>query len=167
MPRAVLLEPPAIDRASPPPEKEPPMRSRVLSRRSVRSIAIFLPALSSTLIAQTGSIIGRVTDAATQRPLADVRLAVAGTTLSTLTNAQGEYRLVNLRPGLTTVTAFHLGYKAAGDTVRLTAGKTDTLNFGLSASLVTLSELVITGTAGNQERRAQSAQVASISAAQI
>jgi TonB-linked SusC/RagA family outer membrane protein len=37
----------------------------------------------------------------------------------------------------------------------------------MTASLVTLSEVVITGTAGNQERRAQSAQVASINAAQL
>jgi TonB-dependent starch-binding outer membrane protein SusC len=143
------------------------MFSRVLSYRSVRSIAILSSVLSSPLFAQTGTIVGKVTDAATRRPLADVRLAIAGTQLSTVTNTQGDYRFVNLRPGLITVTAFRIGYKAVGDTVRLAAGQTDTLNFQPTASLVTLSELVITGTAGNQERRAQSAQVASLSAAQI
>jgi TonB-linked SusC/RagA family outer membrane protein len=143
------------------------MPPRVLAGRSLWSITILFPVLSSALFAQTGSIVGKVTDAATQRPLPDVRLAVAGTTLSVVTNAQGDYRFVNVRPGLTTVNAFHLGYKAVGDTVRLVGGQTDTLNFRLSPSLVTLSELVITGTAGNQERRAQSAQVASISAAQL
>ncbi len=37
----------------------------------------------------------------------------------------------------------------------------------MSASLVTLSELVVTGTAGNQERKAQAAVVASVSAADV
>jgi TonB-linked SusC/RagA family outer membrane protein len=143
------------------------MHPRVLARRSLLSIPILLPLLSSTLFAQTATIVGKVTDAATQRPLPDVRLAVAGTTLSVVTNAQGDYRFVNVRPGPTTINAFHLGYKAVSDTVRLVGGRTDTLNFRLTPSLVTLSELVITGTAGNQERRAQSAQVASISAAQL
>ena len=103
------------------------MFSRVLSCGSVRSIAILSSVLSSTLFAQTGTIVGKVTDAATQRPLADVRLAISGTQLSTVTNAQGDYRFVNLRPGLITVTAFRIGYKAVGDTVRLAAGQTDTL----------------------------------------
>jgi TonB-linked SusC/RagA family outer membrane protein len=123
--------------------------------------------LGSGLLAQTGTIAGKVTDAATQRPVADVRLTVPGTALVTLTNTEGEYRIVNLQPGRVTVVASRLGYRAARDTVRVTAGETATLNFQLSQSLVTLSELVVTGTAGNLERRAQSAQVASLSADEL
>jgi TonB-linked SusC/RagA family outer membrane protein len=62
---------------------------------------------------------------------------------------------------------FKIGYKAVGDTVRLQPGQTVTKNLEMTGSLVTLSEVVVTGTAGNQERRAQSAQVASVNAAQI
>ena len=91
------------------------MFSRVLSYRPVRSIAILSSVLSSPLFAQTATIVGKVTDAATQRPLADVRLSVAGTQLSTVTNAQGDYRFVNLRPGLITVTAFRIGQGSYGN----------------------------------------------------
>jgi TonB-linked SusC/RagA family outer membrane protein len=126
-----------------------------------------MTALSSELLAQTGTITGKVTDAANQRPLSDVRVTVIGTALSSLTNAEGDYRLTNLRPGKVTIQVFRLGYRTGGDTVRVAAGQTATLNISLAASLVTLSELVITGTAGNQERKAQSAQVASISAPQL
>jgi TonB-linked SusC/RagA family outer membrane protein len=108
-----------------------------------------------------------VTDASTRAPVANVRVTVAGTALSTQTNAEGDYRLVNLRPGRLTIAAFRLGYRAAGDTVRVAAGQTATFNIELTPSLVTLSEVVVTGTAGNQERRAQSAQVASLSATQL
>jgi TonB-linked SusC/RagA family outer membrane protein len=129
--------------------------------------AVALVSLASNVWAQTGSITGKVTDAASQQPVADARVTVIGTALSTQTNAEGDYRLTNVRPGRATVQIFRLGYKAAGDTVRVAAGQTVTLNIRLAQSLVTLSELVITGTAGNQERRAQSAQVASISAPQL
>ena len=143
------------------------MFSRASSSRTVLSAVAMLSALSSALYAQTGTITGKVTDGATRRPIADVRVTVAGTALATLTNTEGDYRLVNLRPGRMTLALFRLGYKAAGDTVQIVAGQTLTRDIQLTASLVTLSELVITGTAGNQERRAQSAQVTSISAAQL
>ena len=143
------------------------MFSRAYVYRSFLPAVAVIAALSSELVAQTGTIVGKVTDAATQRPLGEVRVTIAGTALSTQTNSEGDYRLVNFRPGRLTVAMFRLGYKAAGDTVRVTAGQTATLNMRLTPSLVTLSELVITGTAGNQERRAQAAQVASISAPQL
>ncbi|MCC6931202.1 MAG: SusC/RagA family TonB-linked outer membrane protein [Gemmatimonadaceae bacterium] len=119
------------------------------------------------LQAQTGTIVGRVTDAATQGPVAEARVTVVGTALVTSTNASGDYRLVNVRPGRVTITVFRLGYKAAGDTVRVQSGETVTLNVAMTASLAKLSEVVVTGTAGNQERRAQSAQVASLTVAEI
>jgi len=135
--------------------------------RSVLPAVALLAALSSKAVAQTGTVSGKVTDASTNRPIADVRVTAAGTALATVTNAEGDYRLAGLRPGRVTIAIFRLGYKAARDTINVDANQTVTLNVQLSASLVTLSELVVTGTAGNQERRAQSAQVASISAAQL
>ncbi len=108
-----------------------------------------------------------MTDAATQQSIADVRVTVLGTTLVALTNATGDYRIANVAPGRAILAVFRLGYRASRDTVNLEAGQTLTHDVKLGASLVTLSELVVTGTAGNQERRAQSAQVASIAADQI
>lgn len=143
------------------------MSVRAFPNRSFLSAVAFVTVLSSELVAQTGTVTGKVTDAANQRPLADVRVTVIGTALSTQTNTEGDYRLTNLRPGRLTIQVFRLGYRAGGDTVRVVAGQTTTLNIRLAQSLVTLSELVITGTAGNQERKAQSAQVASISAPQL
>ena len=143
------------------------MSVRAFPSRSFLSAIALMTALSSELLAQTGTIAGKVTDAANQRPLGEVRVTVIGTALSTQTNTDGDYRLTNLRPGKVTIQVFRLGYRTGGDTVRIVAGQTATLNIRLAQSLVTLSELVITGTAGNQERKAQSAQVASISAPQL
>ena len=142
------------------------MDVRTLFRRT-RSLNWLILAFPSALAAQTGVIVGKVTDRASRLPIPEVRVVVPGTTLETQTNTNGEYRLNNVRAGRTAVGVFKIGYRAGSDTVRVIAGQTSTLNFDLGASLVTLSEVVVTGTAGNQERRAQAAQVASINAAAL
>lgn len=140
------------------------MLSRVHSVRTAIVAVAMWPTFGA---AQTATITGKVTDASTKAPLAEVRVAIAGTALATQTNAAGDYRLTNVRPGRVTMQTFRLGYKAAGDTLRAVAGQTHTVNFSLTQSLVSLSEVVVTGTAGNQERRAQSAQVASLTVPQL
>jgi TonB-linked SusC/RagA family outer membrane protein len=144
-----------------------PAFSRALSRVWLPALAGLLLTVPAALIAQTGTITGKVTDGANGAPIADARVTIGGTALATITNATGEYRLVNVRPGRMTVAVFRLGFKAAGDTVRVAAGQTVTFNVVMAATAATLSEVVVTGTAGNQERRAQSAQVASLSASEI
>jgi TonB-linked SusC/RagA family outer membrane protein len=115
----------------------------------------------------TGVIVGTVVDRSSRAPLADVRIYVPGTTLSAATNTRGEYRLTNVTPGRPQVGVLRIGFRAASDTVRVTAGATATLNFELVPSLTTLSEVVVTGTVGNQERRAQAAQVSSVAATDV
>lgn len=143
------------------------MLVRMLTRRWALSIAVLLMALPTTLLAQAGTIAGKVVDRATRQPLAGARIVIPGTALETQTNRDGEYRVTNLQAGRTSVGVLRLGYKGMSDTVRVVAGQTASLDFAMTASLVTLSEVVVTGTAGNQERRAQSAQVASINASDV
>jgi len=132
-------------------------------------VVVALLALSplSVAMAQTGTIVGKVTDVATKQPISDVRLVLSGGAAETQSNKDGEFRLVNVKAGSVIVAAFRLGYKTKADTLTVAAGQTATANFQMTASLVTLSELVVTGTAGNQERKAQAALVASVSAADI
>ncbi|MBK8249828.1 MAG: SusC/RagA family TonB-linked outer membrane protein [Gemmatimonadetes bacterium] len=138
-----------------------------LSHWSWRAFALAL-VISSPTAAQTGgTIAGRITDRTTGAPLADSRVVVVGTTLETITNERGEYRLLNLRPGRVQLSAMRIGYRASSDTLQVAAGQSVTKDFTLAATLTTLSDVVVTGTVGNQERKAQSAVVASISATDI
>lgn len=123
--------------------------------------------LASSVFAQTGTVTGKIVDRASSQPIADARVFVTGTALEVSSNAQGDYRLVNVRPGRAQIVVLRLGYRAAQDTVTVVAGQTLTKNFELSQSLTTLADVVITGTAGNQERRAQSAQIATVPTAEI
>jgi TonB-linked SusC/RagA family outer membrane protein len=143
------------------------MLARALSRCRALSLILLISALPAALAAQTGTIVGKVTDRASRLPIPDARIVVPGTTLEALSNKDGDYRLNNVRAGRVTVGVFKIGHRAGSDTVRVVAGQSVTANFDLAASLITLSEVVVTGTAGNQERRAQAAQVASLDAAAL
>lgn len=122
---------------------------------------------ANSLFAQTGTVSGKIVDRASSQPIADARVFVTGTALEVSSNAQGDYRLVNVRPGRVQIVVLRLGYRAAQDTVTIVAGQTLTKNFELSQSLTTLADVVVTGTAGNQERRAQAAQVSTVPTAEL
>ena len=144
------------------------MSHRASMLRLAQLVAVLLLVLPSrALFAQTGTITGKVTDAATSQAIADARVIVRGTTLEAQTNRDGEFRLVAVRTGSAVVGVFRLGYKATTDTVRVASGQTVTMTVQMTASTVNLSQIVVTGTAGNQERKAQAAVVASVSAADI
>ena len=143
------------------------MRVRLHFRPSWSGAVALLLLPAAAAMAQTGIIVGKVTDAATKQPIGETRIVLSGAAAVTQTNQDGEYRLVNVRPGTLIVAAFRLGYKTKADTIKVVGGETATANFAMSANLVTLSELVVTGTAGNQERKAQAALVASVSAADV
>ena len=139
--------------------------ARVAVRRVMLSSFALLAVPFVALSAQTGSIAGKVTDKTSQRPLEDARVVVPGTTLEARTNSAGEYRFMSVRPGRVVIGVYRLGFKAMSDTIAVVAGRPTTHDFEMTASLVTLSELVITGTAGNLERKAQAALVSSVSVA--
>lgn len=110
----------------------------------------------------TGSIAGTITLRSATQPLGDVRVVVNGTAIIVYTNAQGEYRVPAVPAGVAQITVYKVGYQAASDTIRVLIGQIATLDLTMALSRVQLSDVVITGTAGNQERRAQSAVVTSV-----
>lgn len=139
----------------------------IICRLAVIGAVLLVALPSRALLAQTGTISGKVTDAATALPVADARVVISGTTFEAQTNKDGDYRLTNVKPGRTGVSVFRLGYKASRDSVVVVAGQTASLNIKMTQSVINLSEVVVTGTAGNQERKAQAALVASVKAADI
>lgn len=143
------------------------MSHRLSITRWAAAVASLVLAGSLGAQTPTGTVTGKVIDAATKLPISDVRVVVVGTQFAAPTNKDGEYRLVNVRAGAVTIGVLRIGYKSMQQPVTVVAGQTATLNFELSQSAINLSEVVVTGTAGNQERKAQSALVASVSAADV
>jgi len=86
------------------------MFHRAITRRLVAVAALMVFAAPLRAVqAQSGTITGKVTDAATKLPIADVRVVITGTTFEAQTGRDGEFRLINVRPGAVTVSAPEAG----------------------------------------------------------
>ncbi len=117
------------------------------------------------LLAQTGSVAGRVTDVHSTQPLDLVVIDIEGTRLTATARADGRYRITGVPAGSHVVVARRLGYRAARQTVTVPTDGEVTANFGLEVTAVSLDQVVVTGTAGGEERRSISNAVSTIDAA--
>ncbi|MBL0939086.1 MAG: TonB-dependent receptor [Gemmatimonadaceae bacterium] len=99
----------------------------------------------------TGRITGTVT-VDSGKPLPNVTVAVSGSTVSAITDANGRYNLVNAPVGTQTIVARLLGYTRDSAVVTVAAGQTVTRNFSLTTAPTNLTGMVVVGY-GTQERR--------------
>jgi iron complex outermembrane receptor protein len=111
----------------------------------VSSLAVIgLFAVQTAAHAQTGTLAGRVTDAAGGRPLGGVQIRLVGTVQGAITRDDGTYR-VQVAPGSYTLRAMRIGYATATDSVVIDAGQTVTRDFVLAEMLLNLDQVVVTG----------------------
>jgi len=75
----------------------------------------------SELEAQTGTIVGRVTDTRSGVPVTTAQVTVTGTSLGAVVDAEGRFRIANVPPGTYEVRARSIGYQPATATVTATA----------------------------------------------
>ncbi|MCC7194972.1 MAG: SusC/RagA family TonB-linked outer membrane protein [Gemmatimonadaceae bacterium] len=119
------------------------------------------------LVAQgTGTVEGTVTDAGSQRPLANVQVSVQGVgtaVVGSQTNAQGVFRITNVAAGQQTVRARLIGYAMATAQVTVPSGGIGRVTVEMRQSALELSAVVTTGTGGSQvEARKLGNTVASV-----
>src|SRR5690242_18055780 len=112
--------------------------------------AISIAAAPAMAMAQAGTISGRVT-AGTTTPLNDGRVMLVGTSVTTITNADGRYVLRNVPPGTVEVRVLRVGYTEQKKPVTVTPGANVTLDFQMQQAVVQLQEIVTTAT-GEQRR---------------
>lgn len=112
-------------------------------------LAVFALALlaAGPAWAQTGTITGRVTDAATGAPLAGAQveaLADGRVTASVITDESGQYRLANLQAGTYSIVVSMVGYAPQQvDGVRVVAGGTSMQAFSLNATAFELNPIIV------------------------
>lgn len=111
--------------------------------------------------AQTGTIAGTVTDAATGEALPGANIVVPNSPIGTSTGADGTYSL-SIEPGTYTLRASFVGYTASTEeNVTVTAGETTEIDFALATG-TSLDEIVVVGY-GEQERGELTTSISSIS----
>ena len=96
---------------------------------------------------ETGTVQGRVFDATLNTDLVGAQVFVAGTTIGTLTGAEGAYSLPGVPAGEQVVTVRLIGYREASRRVTVTAGETVTLDFTVEQTTSRLQETIVTGVA--------------------
>ncbi len=119
--------------------------------------ALFILSISTSFVifgaqeidaATIGKISGIVTTESSKQPLANVKVAIVGTSTSTTTNESGYYVMTNIDPGGYDVRAELSGYlsKTVASTT-VFAGLTTTINFALEATeVMELEGITVTAT---------------------
>lgn len=79
--------------------------------RSILYIILLVIAISYLFAGTTGKIAGRLTDAETGEGLPGVNVIVEGTPLGAATDADGTYIILNVPPGLYTISFEYIGYQ--------------------------------------------------------
>ncbi len=119
--------------------------------------------LASNLSAQaTGTVTGRVTDAASSRPLEAVQVSIPGTAFGTLTNASGGFIFLGVPAAEYTIRVTRVGYREAEQTVTVTAGGTAQADFAIEQTAIALDEIVVTGAGIATEKRKLGNTIATI-----
>jgi len=99
---------------------------------------------SNPIFAQSGSIQGTITDVAGE-PIQFVNIGLEGTSQGATTSKTGTYRIENVKNGEYTVVASSVGYETSRQTVNLSPGQNQEVNFILTEDQVELQAVEITG----------------------
>src|SRR5213079_726737 len=140
--------------------------------RRMRLVRHLVPALVAGLFwaaplgAQetTGAVTGKVVDASTQQPLANVEVAIAGTPYRELSRSDGSFTLNGVPAGAQRLRATRIGYGSQIQEIAVTPGGTTTAQISLAPAAAILEPVVVTGY-GTQRREAITGSVSTVSAA--
>ncbi len=92
----------------------------------------------------TGKISGRVTDKTTNQPLVGVNIIVEGKYLGAATNADGYYFVINISPGIYSVSATMIGHGTKVKTnVKVSADRTTFVNFDLTEEVLEVGKVIV------------------------
>ncbi len=93
----------------------------------------------------TGKIVGKVTETGKKEPLVGVNILVDGTKLGAATDIDGQYIIINVPPGIFSLTASSLGYQTSRITnVKVSVDLTTHIDFELKESALQMSEEIVT-----------------------
>ena len=116
---------------------------------SLAAAAVALALVTGSLEAQqTGSVTGTVTDQTSGAVIATVQVHIPALQMGTLTNAAGNFLLLNVPAGQHEIRAELIGRTAGSQTVDVPAGGSATVNFSLQSRALALDGVVVTGVAG-------------------
>jgi len=118
-----------------------------MSKKNVFTIlSLLLLFIFSTTFAQTtGKISGRVIDKKTGEPLIGSNIIVEGTQMGCAANSNGDFFIINMRPGVYNIIATMIGYGTVKmENTRVSVNSTTNLNFELLPQAIEGEVVVVT-----------------------
>ena len=107
-------------------------------------LLLFVNLPSPAAAGTTGKIAGVVTDLSSGDPLPGARVYIEGSSSGTLTASDGSYTLLNISPGLKTVTASLIGHRSVSQKeVRVLTNLTTTLDFVLPTEVLEMPGMIV------------------------
>ena len=100
-------------------------------------------ATASSAVQQAESLFGRVTNAATSRPLVGARIEIQGQDRVTFTDSEGEYRFTGIPSGEVTLSVSYTGLDTADISAVVTPGVALRKDVGLTADIYRMSKFVV------------------------
>ena len=129
------------------------------------SLFLGLPGVAGAQAAPGGTIVGRVTDVSTKQGILSATVQVDQSRFATVTNEDGRYRITGVPAGAHTIIARRIGYTQRRVPVTVVADSEVTVDFALEPATTSLDQVIVTGTAGGEERRSIGNAVSTINAA--
>lgn len=113
--------------------------------RIILSIIILGTILGNILSAgTTGKISGKLIDKATKEPLVSASIILIGTSLGTTSDVEGHYTILNISPGVYSLSVSFVGYrKVQIDNVRVNTDLTTTIDLELEPEAVEMESVLI------------------------
>jgi len=149
------------------PGPRPSRRTRTPFAALCIAVALLL-GMSMTVGAQAapgGTIVGRVTDVSTRQGVLSATVQVDQSRFATVTSEDGRYRITGVPAGAHTIIARRIGYTQRRVPVTVVADSEVTVDFALEPATTSLDQVIVTGTAGGEERRSIGNAVSTINAA--
>jgi TonB-dependent receptor len=111
----------------------------------ILSMLLLVQVSTSFLLAQSNAqVAGRVTDATDGSAICGALVLVRGTTIGTVTDAEGKYTLSSLRPGNITLLFRYLGYRSDSATVEVVTEPPLKIDMALAPEALLGQEIVVT-----------------------
>ena len=98
--------------------------------------AIFL--IFSNLVAQGGTVSGKVTDSTNDSPLIGANVILEGTSLGAATDGEGRYEIIGLAAGEYVITVSYIGFRNFKENISLESGQRITKDLVLQPEYTTL-----------------------------
>ena len=134
----------------------------------MRRIAILLLSFASIALAQnTGTIVGRITDAATKQPLPGANIAITNTLLGASSNSEGRFRIARVPGGRQYLKISFIGYATQEVVVPVKKDSTTTVDLALVPAAVSFDQVIVTGSRQAEALNRAANSVSVVSATEI